>query len=190
MTLDPDLALAGILESIANTLKAHPHHDNYPGCACIRCRTHTYTAHGYPASTLGDGGSRSSDRTSSTERAATETTRLFPGLDQQWATLTAQLTQLGVDTLHILAVVLSHAPDDDVLPGGTGHCTVPTCDTFCNPRKKPDNRLRAGLCPACHQAWLRYQRRTGNAERPAFLAHRGKELAGDTRTQPNKQVVA
>ncbi|MCI0635559.1 MAG: hypothetical protein L0206_16840 [Actinobacteria bacterium] len=186
---DPDLALASRLRNLASNLEAFPHLDGYRDCGCLRCRARTYAATGYPTRTLSDGAGRSSDSTSSTERAATET-GLFADLDYRYAAALDTLDRALADAEGAVNRVMAHASDDDVVLAGTGPCVVTTCDHLCNPRKKPDDRLRGGLCPACHQAWLRYQRRhTSHATRSAFLTWRARELSPEPRTQPPTLVT-
>ena len=62
-----------------------------------------------------------------------------------WTT-TLQLEQLTAD-------LLAHATTDDPTPAGLGNCEA--CDHFCNPKRNPDDRLKAKLCPACHTDWTR-----------------------------------
>lgn len=189
---DPDLALAARLHSLANALEAFPHLDGYRDCGCIRCRAETYAAVGYPSSTIGDGGSRGADGTSSTERAAI--------IAQMGRSLFADLGtdfRVAIDSLdsrlsvieQVVSVVLAHGSDEDPIPSGQGPCYIKPCGHTCNPRKNPEDRRRAGLCPACHQSMLRYQRRNPGSTRQEFIAWRTKALAGD-RTHPKVQVVA
>jgi len=186
--IDQDLRLAARLHGLASVLEQHPHIDGHRDCGCLRCRAHTYAARGYPSSTIGDGGSRGSDTTSSTERAALANP-IFAALGSNFE---VALGALGVQLTiveNLTLTVLAHASDDDPIPAGQGPCVVPTCDHVCNPRKNWDDRRRAGLCPACHQSLLRYQRRNPGHDRQQFVAWRTKALASD-RTQPKLQVVA
>ncbi len=121
-------------------------------------------ARGWPTNLNGTDGGPSSDATSSTERAA-----LNPGpyddidnrLHRQLnlCGLTVRLIHSSLDTLQV------HKCKDtdcmicaDTFPGGTGPCPVELCDHVCNPRKKPDDRLRAGYCPRHYRRWLRQGR--------------------------------
>jgi hypothetical protein len=66
-----------------------------------------------------------------------------------------------------LDVIMSHAPDDDEIPPGTGPCAVEGCDHVCNPRKKADDRLRAGFCPRHYKRWCRL----GKPDRGWFIRY-------------------
>lgn len=139
------------------------------------------SARGWPAGTLGSG-SRSSDTTSSTERAAG-----FDGRDGSdgrtatplnagpWVGADEDLTrfrdlawQSAFGLQERIHSVLVHAQDDDPLPAGTGECEA--CGVFCRPTKdRPEFRIKSGLCPACYQSchrspldrveWIRLRRR-------------------------------
>jgi hypothetical protein len=186
---DPDLALAARLRNLASTLEAFPHLDGHRDCGCLRCRAHTYAAAGYPTRTISDGGGRSSDRTSSTERAGTSG-GLFVDLDFDLASALDGLDQRLASAEGLVAKILRHASDVDVVPSGIGPCCVATCEHFCDPRKDSEDRIRSGLCPACHQASLRFMRRTPHATRAAFLTWRTQELRPEPRTQPKAQDAA
>lgn len=111
-------------------------------------------ARGYPVSTLGDGGSRGSSDHTSTERAALGPGNRWDAIDDRLAK--ALRTAWGAATLAqaLVADVVAHAQDDDPVPAGTGGCQV--CSTVCRPTaKRPNFRLRAGLCPTCYKGWLR-----------------------------------
>jgi len=186
--IDPDLRLAARLRGIAGVLEQNPHLDGHRDCGCLRCRAHTYAAQGYPSHTLGDGGSRGSDTTSSTERAALATP-IFAALGSNFE---IALGALGIQLAiveNLTATVMAHASDDDPIPAGQGPCVVSTCDHVCNPRKNQDDVRRKGLCPACHQSMLRYLRRNTGHTRQQFIAWRAKALTSD-RTNPKLQVVA
>lgn len=132
-------------------------------------------ARGYPASTAGSG-SRSSDTTSSTERAATVGAPEKPADGEPWRPgewddadlrLAAELHRTWVAALDVeagLDTILDHASTADQLPPGTGYCTcggddpkAPSwCGTFCAPRQNgPSDRLKSGLAPKC---WMRFVR--------------------------------
>jgi hypothetical protein len=103
---------------------------------------------GWPAATLGDGGSRSTDSTSSTERAGLEPSHA----PHSW-TMATYLRVIHLATLGLESKVEwlhQHASDRDDIPGGTGNCEA--CETFCTPTRNPHNRLKAGLCPRCYSA--------------------------------------
>jgi hypothetical protein len=166
----PLTQLADHARAVAKTLDLHAGHDRTRTlngtCRCINClaRRLGTDSIGWPTGTLGDGtGARTADPTSSTERAVLDPDR--------WATIDRDLDHAlrawwhaGLTVLTLVDQITAHAPDDDPVPAGTGPCTIRTCDTTCRPTaKRPDNRLRSGLCPACRDAWARYLRRHPNA---------------------------
>lgn len=112
---------------------------------------------GYPSATLGDGGSRGSDTTSSTERHGDPDNHpTFANIDWYYAQLLhtawTSATKIASRTVEIIA----HATDIDPTPAGTGSCRA--CNRLCRPTAaKPGNRLKAGLCPTCYKAWERYR---------------------------------
>lgn len=157
--------LAGYLRRLANKLDTH-------GGRALEM-AEVLAARGFPASTGGNG-ARSSDPTTSTERAALHNApkdRDDPWRPGEWedadrrlhadlsALHTAALTvESGVDT------VLHHATTADNIPGGTGYCTCGGddpdspfwCGTFCAPRQNgSSDRLKSGLAPKC---WMRFVR--------------------------------
>jgi hypothetical protein len=86
-------------------------------------------------------------------------------VDQQLAR-TERLLWSTANIVHGLhARIMAQAPDDDPIPAGTGSCTVPICEHFCNPRKNPNDRLKRGFCPTHHKAWTRM----GKPDRATFL---------------------
>lgn len=112
-------------------------------------------ARGWPASVSGNG-SRSSDTTSSTERAAL-TAGPWAGIDSLLADDHRALWLAALELEGRIDDVLAHDSDVDQLPPGTGYC-VCGCERFCSPRQNgPDDRLRAGLAPACHRRYLRWR---------------------------------
>jgi hypothetical protein len=120
-------------------------------------RAAVLAARGWPVSVNGSEGGRSSDPTSSTERAALNPGP-FDGIDYRMRT---QLSNLGVSVILLhasLDLVMAHASDDDPIPAGTGSCQVVGCDHICNPRKNPNDRLKAGYCPKHWRRWLRQGR--------------------------------
>lgn len=131
-------------------------------------------ARGFPASTSGNG-ARSSDTTSSTERAAllaAPKDRGGPWRPGEWEDADRRLAT-NLRTLHTTALtveagidtVLRHASTADQLPAGTGYCTCGgDCaldrkgPTFCAPRQNgPSDRLKVGLAPNCYRRFLRWQ---------------------------------
>lgn len=173
--------LADYLETVAARLRAR-------GDAAIDMAG-LLAARGYP--TGGNGGARSSDPTSSTERAA--------GLagddgdatpDTRWVNVPAELAhdmrQLWYHATRVdgtISRVLGHASTDDQTPAGTGLCYLHRlCEESCRPTKKnPDNRLRNGLGPRCHSAWMRYRQAHPDATRQDFIDHRVTTLRATTR---------
>jgi hypothetical protein len=132
---------------------------------------------GYPTSTAGNG-SRSSDTTSSTERAALvgapedRNTPWRPGewedADRRLHTHLRALHQAALKAESGVDTVLAHGTTNDQLPPGTGECTCGTnCapdrkgPTFCSPRQNgPSDRLKVGLAPNCYKRFDRW--RDGN----------------------------
>lgn len=107
---------------------------------------------GYPAATLGSG-TRGSDTTSSTERAVLDP-ETWAGIDDQLARTERLLWATALMVQGMTERILACAPDDDPIPAGTGPCTIATCEHFCNPRKKPSDRLRRGFCPSHYNRWI------------------------------------
>ena len=126
-------------------------------------RAAVLAARGYPSSTSGSGVSTGRSDTSSTERAAGVpgndkglTPPLFAGLDEKLAKQLRVVWATALQLAGTIADINSHAPDDDVLPAGTGWCKA--CDVFVRPTaKKPGFRLRAGLCPSDYHAMRRWR---------------------------------
>lgn len=155
-------AMAEALRSLADLL-------DESGKQAIRTAP-VLAARGFPTSTIGDGGSRSTEGTSSTERGGTQavpiinprTNKPYPPselvrfhlIDSRLAAALATAYR-GVLLSHVLiAEVVMHADDIDALPAGTGSCL--RCGRFCRPTAdRPDNRLRSKLCDACRKAWTR-----------------------------------
>lgn len=170
MNHPPLETLADHLRAVAKILDQHAGHDRTRSingrCRCLTCRAHQLGtgATGWPASTLGDGtGAHTSDPTSSVERAALDPDR-WATIDTDLATALRTIWHNGLTVLTLTDRITSHASDDDPVPAGTGPCTIRTCDTTCRPdRRRPDNRLRSGLCPACWAAWTRYLKANKNA---------------------------
>jgi hypothetical protein len=170
----PLTQLAQHLRDLAKLLDTNAGHNRTSAqvgkCSCVECKAWLLGsgARGYPSSTLGDGtGTRTSDTTSSTERAAgilTDHPDPWAHIDMELRTRLHALWRSGLRVAATIDQIVAHAPDDDPLPAGTGPCTIRTCETVCRPdAKRPDNRLRAGLCPACRDAWTRYLRKNPTA---------------------------
>lgn len=126
-------------------------------------------ARGYSASTLGDGGSRGTDATSSTERHGS---RYIGGTDDEgkpipipadskwlnadraYASNLRDAWRLGLSIKSTTDELLRHASDVDPTPAGTGECKG--CARYCKPNGSKGDRLRQGLCQSCYRAWRRY----------------------------------
>jgi hypothetical protein len=132
-------------------------------------------ARGWGTSTLGDDGSRSTEGTSTTERAALSDFRdPWQAVDVRLATLLAALTDTARDLDRLVAVILLHAEDLDPVPAGTGECQA--CGRFCRPDKtRPGNRLRSGLCPTDYQAWVR----AGRPDRNTWVRTKRHDLTDE-----------
>lgn len=130
-------------------------------------------ARGYPASVTGNG-SRSSDTTTSVERAvglAGDDGDLTP-MDAEWFGIDTKLRSelqllqsVGLAVEATINKVLKHGTTNDVLPPGTGECTCgDNCGpdrktpTFCSPRNNgPHDRLVSGLAPTCYRRFARWR---------------------------------
>lgn len=131
-------------------------------------------ARGWGSGTLGDGGPRSSDGTSSTERALglggssdepdakvkpprTPLLARWQGKDVRLHELERRIEHDARELEALLGNIVSHGADDDPIPGGTGECAC--CGRFCRPdgskEGRDEFRLKAGLCPSCYRAYLR-----------------------------------
>lgn len=152
-------------------------------CRCLDCAAELLAARGWPPGTLGSG-SRSADTTSSTERAAgvnSDTTELvrdeYAILHEDLAKHLRLIWSSAGRLVHLIGTVRSQAPTDDPVPVGTGHCVA--CTRFCRPdARRPDNRLKAGLCPACWASWMRWRRTHPAGIRSDFITWRKAELSG------------
>jgi hypothetical protein len=131
---------------------------------------------GLAATAIGSG-SRSSDQTSPTERAALDGAPHDPTNGDQWRTnmwaevderMDLELRLLWRAGLTVEATIdraLAHGPTADPLPPGTGECCCGTLcapghrtPTFCAPRQNgPSDRLKSGLAPNCYRRFLRWQ---------------------------------
>lgn len=126
------------------------------------------SAVGWPPGTMGVDGSRSADQTSSTERAAL-TPHPFDRVDVELSQQLRLMWLTGVQLQGTISRIMAHATTEDMVLAGTGECLVRGCGHFCNPRKKGEDRLRAGFCPAHYRAWLRQ----GRPDRGRFINRRG-----------------
>lgn len=115
-------------------------------------------ARGWATGTLGDGGSRSSDTTSSTERtvvAGKGQAGRWDQIDLRYAQALVELERAAERFENLHTTVMAHASDQDEVPSGTGECRA--CSMLCRPTEsRPGFRLRQGLCPTCYRAWRRY----------------------------------
>jgi hypothetical protein len=178
------------LRDFANLLAVLPEHDRRAAevgnCRCIGCTAEILASRGLPSGTLGTG-ARSSDPTSSTERAVglvgassdglTPPDPQFVGIDERLAKHMRIIWHAVTEATGLVGLIKSHASDDDPIPAGTGYCVAD--ETFCRPDDKhPDNRLRSGLCPACHQSWLRWRVRNPHNTRADFIRWRRQNMDG------------
>ena len=181
MPVDPQ-DLVPQLRELADVLERCPAHDRRQAdvglCRCLRCTAELLAARGFPSSTLGTG-SRSSDTTSSTERAAgVLSDSRHPHLPRHAdldVTLAARLRALRYDAGEVAALVVelrSHDTTADPRPAGTGDCQG--CGTFVLADPEKGRRIRSGLGPACYAAWLRWQQ-AGKGDRSAFLTDRRRD---------------
>ena len=125
---------------------------------------------GYPTGNSAGGG-RSSDTTSSTERAALDGSA-WTDVDATVALALRGVWHHATEVEHAFAKVLAHASDDDPLPVGRGHCQA--CTHFCKGDGEND-RLRDGLCHACKSAKTRYLRRNPYATHSDFVTARKRD---------------
>lgn len=125
-------------------------------------RSSVLATRGLPSNTAGGGG-RSSDPTSSTERAAglsgddgeaTPPDSEWLGIDATLAQLHRDWWRIGVQLLSAYDRILATGSEDDPVPAGTGSCR--RCDTFWRPSaEKPNDRIRSGYGPCCYFKWVR-----------------------------------
>lgn len=121
----------------------------------------TLAAKGYSARTLGDGGSRGTDTTSSTERLASRPANRWDAADHAYAAALRDFWRAGLAVIAQTDELLRHASDIDPTPAGTGECRA--CARFVRPTKQRSSfRLRSGLCPSCFGAWSNYRGQGGS----------------------------
>lgn len=155
-------AVAAHLRALATQLEQHGYHDrsksNVGLCRCLYCRADLLAARGWPTNT-GATGSRSADGTSSTERAAgvlSDGRRPLPprhaDIDIKFVKQVDLLWHGGQLAATTIRNLLTHAPDDDHLPAGSGEC--PRCGHFCRPDRDANDRIRSGYCRKCHRRWV------------------------------------
>lgn len=160
----PPHDIADQLEALAKTIRKH-------ATRAIDL-AHQLASRGYPAGTLGDGGSRSSDTTSSTERNGNpDLPSYWHGVDGRYAQALHDLHNLTGRANRLTLELVAHADDIDPTPAGTGACRA--CNRVCRPdAQRPGNRLVAGLCPTCYKAWQRYRRDDGSMQWSSWVAKR------------------
>lgn len=145
----------------------------------------TLAAKGYSARTLGDGGSRGSDTTSSTERIASRKDR-WDAVDHGYATLLRTVWLDALATTGQTHELIRHASDVDPTPAGQGECRA--CSRFV--KRDPNRssyRLISGLCPTCYQAWHRYTAADGPDQWSTWVAKRREAI---TERDSNGNVIA
>ena len=143
--------LARILRPLADRLDDE-------GDKAVR-RAPILAARGYPASTNGSEGGRSSDPTSSTERAALNPDPRFDDIDGRLREHMRLCGAMAVMVHANLDVIMSQGTDEDYIRPGTGACQVEGCDHICNPEKNQNDRLKLGrFCPRCYKRWDRWGR--------------------------------
>lgn len=144
---------AAHLRTVADAIEDH-------GATAER-RAALLAARGWPSGTLGSG-SRSSDNTSSVERAVglqgdddvQPRTDRWVDADRELATRWRQAFTAVARLHEYLGDLVAHADDVDPLPAGTGECQA--CGRFVRPSKRrPNDRLRSGLCDRDRKAWKR-----------------------------------
>lgn len=133
-------------------------------------------ARGWPTSTLGDGGSRSTSEHTSTERAGSHRDR-WADADQKLARFYLQTYTLVTAGQQLIADLAGHAIADEdhehegraTTPNG-GWCLA--CDRWVT--GAADDRLRSGFCNACRVAFGRLAAKDPHADRAAFIRTRPK----------------
>lgn len=121
-------------------------------------------AKGYSARTIGDGGSRGTDTTSSTERLASQPDR-WDAIDHAYAALLRGGWQTALRMQEVTDELVRHASDVDPTPIGQGECRA--CARFVKRiDNRPSHRLRSGLCPSCYGAWCNYRAKGGPDQTP------------------------
>jgi hypothetical protein len=124
-------------------------------------------ARGWPTSTNGNEGGRSSDPTSSTERAALNPDPRFDDIDGRLREHMRLCWYMAVRIHANLDVILSHAPDDDYVKPGTGVCD--RCGLICTNKTRALKLEGTGLCHACDEGLRRYRRKYPNTTRSDYL---------------------
>jgi len=123
-------------------------------------------ARGWPSSTNGTDGGRSSDPTTSTERAA-----LNPGpyddIDNRLAQQLSLAWHCCLELHASIDMILAHANDDDPISPLVGVCD--RCGLICKGSGSSNRLHGSGLCHACNEAWRRWQRKN-QGTRNDFIA--------------------
>lgn len=142
-------------------------------------------AKGYSARTLGDGGSRGTDTTSSTERIASRPSNRWDAVDYAYASLLRAVWMDALSTSAQTDELLRHASDVDPVPAGQGECRA--CVRFVkrNPNRSSD-RIVSGLCQTCYRSWRRYVTAGGPMQWSEWVAQRRE---GFTERDPHGNVV-
>ena len=163
----PPKAITESTRDVSDTLRTH-------GGRAVEL-SHVLAARGYAASTLGDGGSRGTDGTSSTERAATKDFHdRWKNADRALAQALAEFDRWAKHANHLILDLIHHAQDLDPIPAGTGECQA--CGRFCRPdATRPGNRLRSGFCPTDYRAMLR----SSTTDRGGWIRARRGDLTDD-----------
>lgn len=142
-------------------------------------------AKGYSAQTLGDGGSRGSDTTSSTERHSARHER-WEAADYAYAQMLRTAWLSAHRATAQTRELLRHADDVDPTPAGQGECRA--CARFVrrDPNRSSD-RIISGLCQTCYRAWHRYMKAGGPMLWSDWVATRRE---GYTERDPAGKIVA
>lgn len=154
--------IAAALEDAAKTIRKH--------ALQATDMASVLAAKGYAAVTIGDGGSRGSDTTSSTERHAAKPSR-WDAADHSYALALRTIWQDALGATAATNELLRHADDVDPTPAGQGECRA--CARFVKRTKdRPSFRLRSGLCPSCFGAWSAYRNSDGPMQWSEWVARR------------------
>lgn len=138
-------------------------------------RAPVLAARGYPTSTNGSEGGRSSDPTSSTERAALNP-GMFDDIDGRLREHMRLCWYMAVKIHANLDVILHHAPDDDPIPFGQGVCD--RCGLICKGGADSPRIHKNQLCHACNEAFRRWKRKHSGTKMD-FLVHTAGNAAYD-----------
>lgn len=149
----------------------------------------TLAARGWGSATMGDG-RRGAAALTKPEAEASKSwpkkqggTRWF-GADVVYAQLLADVGRTVLRAHSYTDDLMAHASDDDRTVTGSGECRA--CAAFCDPSKKPGNRLVKSMCPTCYRAWRRYELAGGSMIRQDWISQRRE---GYTERDPAGNVV-